>query len=55
MFVILDFHCCYKINNEVNLGCTKEFSPRKKTTINTGKKEKIWINKILEWPVTDVS
>ena len=32
-----------KIDIEVNLGCTKEFSPRKKTTINIGKK--IWKNK----------
>ena len=38
MLAILDFQYCYKINIEVNLGCTKEFSPRKKPTINTGKK-----------------
>ena len=46
MLAILDFQCCYKTNIEMNQGCTKEFSPRKKPTINTGKnkeKLKIWI------------
>ena len=48
-----------KIDIEGNLGCTKEFSPRKKVTVNTGKKygkiKKHGSNKTLEWPVTDVS
>ena len=34
----------------------KRIFPKKETTINTGKKRKKYgSNKILEWPVTDVS